>query len=100
LLVTSEDLAVSVFGASTHRLTLIVDNGDNHPLALPGVQPLSVERRAYFDPQGKTTLKLYYGDEKLSAPVYDYARFFHLDESAAQAQLGPGRAQLCLYRPS
>jgi hypothetical protein len=44
----------------------------------------------YFDPQGRTSLKLYYGDEKLSAPVYDYARFFHLDVSPAEAQLEAG----------
>ncbi len=90
MLVTTEDLAVSVFGVPTRRITLTADNGDNPPLALTAVQPLSVERRAYFDPQGKTGVKLYYGDEKLSAPVYDYAKFFHLDESAAKAQLGPG----------
>ena len=59
------------------------------PLALTSVQPLSVERRVYFDPQGKVTLRLYYGDEKLSPPIYDYAKFFRLDESAASAQLGP-----------
>jgi hypothetical protein len=90
MLVVSEDLAMSVFGRSSGRLTLTVDNGDNPPLLLTAVQLLSVERRAYFDPQGKATLKLYYGDEKLSPPIYDYARFFHLDESAAQAQLGLG----------
>jgi hypothetical protein len=90
MLVTSEDLAVSIFAKPTGSLTITVDNGDNPPLQLTSVQPLSVERRVYFDPQGKTTLKLYYGDEKLSAPVYDYARFFHLDESAAPASLGPG----------
>jgi hypothetical protein len=89
-LVTSEDLAVTLFGAFTSRLTLSVDNGDNPPLALTSVQPQSVERRAYFDPQGKTALRLYYGDEKLSAPIYDYARFFHVDEFAASAQLDPG----------
>jgi len=32
---------------------------------------------------------LYYGDEKLSAPVYDYARFFHVESVPAEAQLGP-----------
>jgi Protein of unknown function (DUF3999) len=89
-LVTSEDLAVNVLGTLTRRLTLTVDNGDNPPLALTSVQPQSVERRAYFDPQGKAALKLYYGDEKLPAPIYDYARFFRVDESAAPAQLGPG----------
>jgi hypothetical protein len=90
MLVTSEDLAVSVFAKPVGRLTLTVDNGDNPPLQRTSVQPLSVERRVYFDPQGKTRLKLYYGDEKLSAPVYDYARFFHLDESAARGLLSPG----------
>jgi hypothetical protein len=90
MLVISEDLAVSVFAKPTGSLTITVDNGDNPPLQLTRVQPLSVERRVYFDPQGKTKLKLYYGDEKLSAPVYDYAKFFHLDESAAPVSLGPG----------
>ena len=27
---------------------------------------------------------------RLAAPVYDYAKFFHADPSAAQAELGPG----------
>jgi hypothetical protein len=90
MLVTSEDLAVNVIAKPIGRLTITIDNGDNPPLHLTTVQPLSVERRIYFDPQGKTSLKLYYGDQKLSAPVYDYARFFHLDESAAPASLGPG----------
>jgi hypothetical protein len=88
-LVTSEELAVEVTGGGG-RLTLVVDNGDNPPLSIVGAQPLATERRVYFDPQGKTSLKLYYGDEKLSAPVYDYARFFHLDTSPAEAQLAPG----------
>ena len=90
VLVISEDLAVSVLGALTRRLTLTIDNGDNPPLAVTSVQPQSVERRVYFGPQGKTALELYYGDEKLSAPIYDYAKFFHLDESATEARFGPG----------
>ena len=89
-LVTSEELAISVFSKSSGQITLTLDNADNPPLSLTGVQPLSVEHRVYFDPQGKTALKLYYGDDKLFAPIYDYARFFHLDESAAPARLGPG----------
>jgi hypothetical protein len=85
-LVVAEELAVNAKGGSA-QITLSVDNEDNPPLEIVGVQPLSLERRVYFDPQGKTTLKLYYGDENLSAPVYDYARFFHLDSSPAEAQL-------------
>jgi hypothetical protein len=87
--VINADLSVNLSGSSS-RLTISVDNADNPPLTISSVQLLSLERRVYFDARGKTTLKLYYGDEKLSAPVYDYARFFHVDASAAQAQLGPG----------
>jgi hypothetical protein len=92
-LVTSEEMAVAVAGVSAGdagKITISVENEDNPPLAIEAVQPLSLERRVYFDPQGKTLLKLYYGDEKLSAPVYDYARFFHADASPAEAQLGAG----------
>jgi hypothetical protein len=88
-LVTNEELAVNV-GGTPGQLTLSIDNGENPPLSILGAQPLSLERRVYFDPQGKTSLQLYYGDEKLSAPVYDYARFFHLEASPAQAQLESG----------
>ena len=89
ILVTSEELAVSVNG-SPGEFTLAIDNGDNPPLKITAAEPFSVERRIYFDPQGKTTLRLFYGDEKLSSPVYDYARFFHLDASPAEAQLSAG----------
>jgi hypothetical protein len=92
-LVTNEQLALSpiVFGddPDSRRLILTIDNGDNPPLTGVAAEPLSLERRVYFDPQGKPALRLYYGDEKLSTPVYDYARFFHLDASPAKAQLGP-----------
>jgi hypothetical protein len=99
-LITNEELAVNVSGwspdSSSGDLTLTIEDGDNPPLTILAAEPLSLERRVYFDPQGKTALRLYYGDEKLSAPVYDYARFFHLEASAAQAQLGPG-AHNALY---
>jgi hypothetical protein len=88
-LVTAENLAVQVPGNSG-QLTLVIDNGDNPPLSIQSVDPLALERRVYFDPQGKSTLRLYYGDQQLSAPVYDYARFLHLDASPAQAELEAG----------
>ena len=86
-LVTNEELSVNISGSG---LTINIDNGDNPPLTITSAEPLSLERRIYFDPQGKSTLKLYYGDRKLDAPIYDYARFFHADASPAEAQLGPG----------
>ena len=88
-LVNTEDLAINVAGRSG-QFTISIDNGDNPPLAIVEVQPLSLERRVYFDPQGKASLTLYYGDEKLPTPVYDYARFFHLEASPAEAQLAAG----------
>jgi hypothetical protein len=88
-LVTHEDLAINLSG-SYGQITINIDNGDNPPLSLSSVQPLTLERRIYFDPAGKSELRLYYGDPGLTAPIYDYARFLHVDASAAQAQLGPG----------
>ena len=88
-LVTHEDIAVNLSG-SYGQITINIDNGDNPPLTLSSVQPLTLERRMYFDPAGKSGLRLYYGDPGLEAPIYDYARFLHVDASAAQAQLGPG----------
>jgi hypothetical protein len=88
-LVTNEDLAVNVSG-NYGQLTIHIDNGDNPPLPITAVQPLTLERRVYFEPNHRSTLQLYYGDALLPAPIYDYARFFHVDPSAAQAGLGPG----------
>lgn len=88
-LVTNENLALNLSG-SYSQITIHIDNGDNPPLALVSVQPQSWERRVYFDPQGKSVLHLYYGDPQLAAPIYDYARFFHVDPSAEPAQLGSG----------
>jgi len=87
--VTSEYLSVNA-ARSSGEMTLKIDNGDNPPLAITGAEPLAFEQRIYFDPQGNRSLRLYYGDDKLSAPDYDYARFFHLDSAAVPAQLSPG----------
>jgi hypothetical protein len=82
-----EDLDVRIFTAHP-RLMITVDNGDDPPLKFDAVRPQLLERRLYFEPQGRTSLKLYYGDEKLRAPVYDYAKFFRQDAGAVRAQLG------------
>jgi hypothetical protein len=85
----AEDLAVNVFGDYTARLTITIDNGDDPPIALDRIRPQSLERRLYFEPPAKANLKLYYGDENLASPVYDYAKFFREDPNAALAQLAP-----------
>jgi hypothetical protein len=88
--VVSEEMDVGIRGRSSGQLKITVDNGDNPPLTISGVQLLSVERRVYLDPQGKSLLRLYYGDSKLESPVYDYARFFKADPAAAKAEPEPG----------
>jgi len=90
-MVTSEELAVKVIpGQDSDRLTVTVDNGDDPALTFDSVQPQSIERRLYFEPQSETALNLYYGDQKLAAPVYDYAKFFKADPAAVKARLGTG----------
>jgi Protein of unknown function (DUF3999) len=87
--VVSEDLALGLNVRSTNRITVTVENGDDTPLPIAQVRPLSVERRIYFDPKGKSTLELYYGDAKLEAPSYDYGKFFQQSPDAVAAQAGP-----------
>jgi hypothetical protein len=67
-----------------------IDNGDDPSLTFDSVQPQSIERRLYFEPQSETAVNLYYGDQKLAAPVYDYAKFFKADPAAVKARLGTG----------
>jgi hypothetical protein len=90
-LVTSEDLDIEVFGQSAKPITVTIENGDDPALPIELVQPLSVERRLYFDPKGKSSLQLYYGDPKLEAPTYDYAKLFQPAADAVEAQLGPAQ---------
>jgi hypothetical protein len=87
--VVSEGMDVPIEDRGSGQLMITVDNGDNPLLAISG-QLLSVERRLYFETQGKSLLRLYYGDDKLQSPVYDYARFFKADPAAAKAEVGPG----------
>jgi hypothetical protein len=85
--VVAENLDLDILGVHTRSLTITVENGDDPPLRGLTTQPLSIERRIYFEPQGKTALKLYYGDDKLAAPVYDYAKLFRESTSATAASL-------------
>lgn len=69
-------------------LRVIVHNGDDRPLTISNAQLLQTERRIYFQtPSAASALTLYYGDEKLPAPSFDYARLFQLDSGAGQAKL-------------
>jgi hypothetical protein len=90
--VVSENLAFDLYGRAGNKLKVIIQNGDDKPLPIQHVRALSFERRLYFDPNGKSTLRLYYGDAKLESAAYDYAKFFQQSPNAAIAQLGPPEA--------
>jgi len=80
------DITFSAHGQRIIRV--IVHNGDDQPLKLTGVRLEQLERRLYFDAPAQRQVKLYYGDEKLEPPVYDYAKLFQREPTAAAAQLG------------
>lgn len=88
--IVSENLALTLPEVRTKQLAIKIDNGDDVPLSVT-VQPYSIARRIYFDPAGKTTVTLYSGDDKLGPPTYDYAKFFHEDPSAVEAQMGESK---------
>ena len=90
--VTSENLDIDLYGQSAKQITATIENGDDPALPIELVQPLAIERRLYFDPKGKSSVQLYYGDPKLEGPSYDYARFFQQAADAVVAQLGPPQA--------
>lgn len=90
--VSNENLAIDVYPRTAKKLRIIVENGDDAALPIAQVQPLSFERRVYFDPRSRAALRLYYGDGKLDAPAYDFAKFFQQNPNAVAAELGSAEA--------
>lgn len=90
--ISNEDLAIDMYPEVAGKIRVIIENRDDVPLPISQVQPLSFERRIYFDPRGHSSLILYYGDSKLEAPSYDYAKFFQQSPDAVAAQLSPAEA--------
>jgi hypothetical protein len=86
-----DDSSVSVSAAGATRLKVTVRNGDDQPLSIKDVRLLQYERRLYFNAPAGTPLDLYYGDDKLQAPVYDYSRLFQKDPGASPAEMGTER---------
>jgi hypothetical protein len=77
------------FSAVGHKaIKVIVVNGDDPPLKFRKARLQQLEHRLYFEAPASAPLTLYYGDEKLEPPVYDYAKLFLLANDAAPAQLG------------
>ena len=87
-----DQMSFSVRATSQGQLRAVIHNGDDAPLKITRARLQQFERRIYFDCDAGTSLALYYGDDKLNAPVYDYAKLFQSDASAAQMQLGAEEA--------
>jgi hypothetical protein len=87
--IDSEQDEVSLFVEGPKTIVVIIANGDDPPLNITGARLQQHERRAYLETPPAGGLKLYYGDEKLESPVYDYAKLFQRDPRAAPASLGP-----------
>lgn len=90
--ISNENLAIDLYPEVSGKIRITIDNGDDAPLPISQVHPLSFERRIYFDPRGHSSLMLYYGDTKVDAPSYDYAKFFEQRPDAVAAQLSPAAA--------
>jgi uncharacterized protein DUF3999 len=80
------DVGFSTVGHKT--IKVIIHNGDDPPLKLTSSRLQQLERRIYFDAPASGQVTLYYGDDKLEPPVYDYAKLFLLAKDATPAQPG------------
>ncbi|MGC2696742.1 MAG: DUF3999 family protein [Candidatus Angelobacter sp.] len=89
--IDTENLDVDLSTFRDKNLTVIIHNGDDKPLK-QSVSLQQHERRIYFDAPANGQLTLYYGDEKLESPVYDYAKLFQVEKNAAAARLGAEQA--------
>lgn len=85
-----ENLVVTAILGSNARVAMVlkvsVENGDDKPLAIRAIRLEMRERKLCFDAPGEA-VTMYYGDDKLLAPVYDYSRLFRPEEAAASAKL-------------
>jgi hypothetical protein len=90
--IDADDYDVSFSAVGHKTIKVIIDNGDDPPLKIKSARLQQLEHRLYFDAPASGPLTLYYGDEKLDPPVYDYAKLFLLANDAAPAQLGAEQA--------
>ncbi len=65
------------------KFKVVIENGDDLPLKISSARIQQYERRIYFEAAAGSNLRLYYGDEKLDSPVYDYSKFFQKDTNAS-----------------
>ena len=77
------------------KVEVTIENGDDQPLPIAAVRLEMRQRKICFEaPAGGAAgkdsgLALFYGDSRLEAPEYDYARLFVASRAAVAAELGP-----------
>jgi len=74
------------------NLKISIDNGDDTPWIPQSVQLQMLEHKLCFEAAANTTYRLFYGDEALTAPRYDYATLFVPENNSVHATLGPEEA--------
>ena len=79
-----EQTSLDIEGTGPATLKIKIQNGDDPPLRITGAHLEQYERRIYFDSPSGAPIDFYYGDEKLDAPVFDYAKLFAKDANADQ----------------
>ena len=91
--IRSEQLGVdAILGANLQRAAKVevaIENGDDQPLPIASVRLEMRQRKICFEaPVAGSGVALFYGDSRLAAPVYDYARLFVASRAALVAELG------------
>lgn len=95
--IDEENLAIdtpsyaSSLQSSGTKWTIAIHNQDDAPIQLGSVELQTIARRLCFNAEPGAAYTLYYGDEVLSPPRYDYEKLFVLDKNAATARLGAER---------
>jgi hypothetical protein len=87
-----EQTSLDIRRTGPGSLKAIIHNGDDLPLKITGALLQQYERRIYFDSSSGAQYRLYYGDDKSGAPVYDYFKLFQHDPSAGQVRLSAEEA--------
>src|SRR3984957_11353269 len=70
------------------KWTITIENHDDAPIQMTSVRLEMLERSLCFDAASGDAYTLFYGDQALASPVYDYASLFVLEQSPIIAQLG------------
>ena len=87
-----EQTSLDIEGIGPAALKIKIQNGDDAPLEISDARLQQYERRIYFDSPSGSEAHFYYGDEKLGAPIFDYAKLFEKNANADQVLLRPEQA--------